>query len=417
MPEDTPAKSLLVTIDAEAPLPGRYRVGGRPAAASLEDFAELCAKQGAQELGSRPYARAILVGDGERLEREGFEFAGLAKRGGFSHIRLDTSPRRLTEAPQVRAVVGVGVTEFSIGLHAPEAALHDRLCGRAGEFEQIERAFTRLSHFPIRVLVDVVVSAANLAHLPATIERAIAGGAKRVALHSYCPTFAPGAKPGPDDPGIVSFAELVPALGAGVAQCEAAGVETTLHRVPACMLGVHAKLLDNSVPDALGGVRPGRPLPEFNCLLEAQCELSEVCGGLHHAYVNAHGWELERLDPVPRERPFVPRDRSVETQTGGMTGPRGHAHWLSLLGSFADRVEGVGLTRKEARYPMQMRDGTRFILILTPRDSTVRYFKQSRSFNLSYTDVEGPAKERAIANYIEPVLAEIVSNDRGELSF
>ena len=35
---------------------------------------------------------------------------------------------------------------------------------------------------------------------------------------------APGAKPGADDPGIVPFAELVPALAAGVAQCEAAGV-------------------------------------------------------------------------------------------------------------------------------------------------------------------------------------------------
>ena len=403
-------RSLLVTIDTIGPLPGSYAVFGRPAEVALERFTAFATEHAARPEEQR-YARVILVGDGERLEREGFDFATLARRSGFDHVRLDTSPRRLTEGAQVRAVVLAGVNEFSLGLHAPEAKLHDALTQRPGEFEAVLKALQRLRRHEVRALVDVVVSAANLASLAATVARAIESGAARIALWSHCPQDA--AAPGPE---IAPFATLVPALAEAVEQCRAAGVEVALRRVPACLLGIHAELLDNSLPDALDGVRPGRPLAEFNCLREAQCELAEPCGGLHHAYVNAHGWELERLAPVPRVRPWKPRDRGVERHAAGLGSPRGHAPWLALLGEHAGRVESVGLTRAEARYPMQMPDGTRFILILTKRDAAVRFFRQSASFNLAYTDVEGPAAERTIANFVEPVLATIIANDDGALS-
>ena len=407
------AKDLLVTIDSDGPLPGRLRISGRPASADLERFTAFAREQASIEVGERTYGRVILVGDGPPLEQHGFGFATAASEAGFGPLRLDTSPRRLTEASQIRAVVvHAGVTEFSLGIHGPSAEVHDRLVDRVGDFASIQRALTVLSKHEVQLMVDTILTRSTLAQLEATLAFALAQGPARVALWAYAPNE--------DTPEgraeIPALAELVEALPAAVAQCREAGVEVVIRHVPACLLGVHEALLDNSQPDAFEGVRGGRPLPQFNCLHEAKCELSERCGGLGHAYVNAHGWALEQLQPVPRTRPWKPRDRSVETHAGSADGPRGHGPWLALLGEHASRVENVGLTRTEARYPMVMADGTRFILVLTKRDSTVRYFRQSTAFNLSYTDVEGSAGERAIAKTIEPILATIIANDDGSLS-
>ncbi|PRP97512.1 pyrroloquinoline quinone biosynthesis protein PqqE [Enhygromyxa salina] len=401
------SKDLLVTIDSEGPLPGQLRTGGRPARVELARFAELAERNAT----SRDYERVILVGDGEALEQHGFAFATAAREGGFTHVRLDTSARRLTQAQQVRAVVMAGVNEFSVGLHGDCAELHDQLSGRPGDFAKVQTCLERLSKHEVRVVVDTIVTTANLAALAQIVELAIAKGASRVALWSYLP-----AEDTPETRAlIVSLDALIPALRPAIARCREAEVEVVVRHVPACLLGDARDILDNTRPDALDGVRPGRPLAQFNCLHEAKCEHAEACLGLHHAYVNAHGWELERLQPTPRVRPWRERDRSVERTTGGAAGPRGHASWLALLGPHAERVAGVSLTRTEARYPMQMPDGTRFVLVLSARDDDARTFIQSASFNLAYTDVEGPAQERAIATFVEPVLRTIAANDDGSL--
>ena len=80
----------------------------------------------------------------------------------------------------------------------------------------------------------------------------------------------------------------------------------------------------------------------------------------------------------------------------------------------------MALTRVEARYPMQMPDGTRLVLQLTARDDGARRFTFSRSFNISYTDVEAPAPGRsvdelAIAAYLAPVFEAILAHDDGAL--
>lgn len=406
------AKDLLVTIDADGPLPGRLRVHGRPAAVELARFEAFAKAQAEVELGERPYERVILVGDGEALERDGVAFATIAREAGFPVRRLDTSPRRLIEPGQVRAVVrGAGISEFSLGIHGPTAEIHDDLVGRPGDFAALERAIRTLSQHEVSLLFDTILTRTTLATLGETLDLMLAAGPARIALWSY----APAHDTAETRAEIPALDELVAALPGAIARCREAGVEVVLRHVPACLLGVHEALLDNTTPDAFDGVRGGRPLPRYNCLHEAKCELSELCGGLAHAYVNAHGWALDQLDPPPRTHEWRPRDRSVETQTGGVAGPRGHGPWLALLGEHAAAVESIGLTRSEARYPLQMADGTRLILVLTKRDSTVRYFRQSRSFNLSYTDVEGPASERAIGRYIDPILTTIQANDDGSL--
>jgi hypothetical protein len=401
-------KALLITIDSEVPLPGSLRVDGRPARVDPERFLAF-----ARAHALRPdYARAIFIGDGQPLEQHGFALVEAARAGGFPHVRLITSPRRLTEARQVRAVVMTGVDEFSLGLHGHTEALHDLLTQRPGEFAKLQTCFERLANHAVAVHVDTVITTANLDVLPDIAALAITAGARHISLHPYCPRS--------DDPEaralLVPLDDLLPAIAAVLGQCRAAGVEVRVLHVPMCLLGEHQAALDNRTPDAFDGVRPGRPLPEFNCLLEAKCEHAEVCLGLSHAHVDAFGWELERLRPTPRVRAWVERDRSVERATGDTAGPRGHAAWLALLGEHAGRVASVSLTRTEARYPMQMPDSTRFVLVVTARDEVSRTFTQTRSFNLAYTDVDGPAAELDIAGFLEPIFAAIRSNDDGSLS-
>lgn len=399
---------LLITIDSEVPPPGSLRVDGRPARVDPERFLAFTRAH-----ALRPeYARAIFIGDGQPLEQHGFALVEAARAGGFAKVRLITSPRRLTEARQVRAVVMTGVNEFSLGLHGHTSELHDRLTQRPDEFAKLQTCFERLANHDVAVHVDTVITTANLDALPDIAALAIAKGARHVHLHPYCPRS--------DDTEarslIVPLDALLPALTTVLAQCRAAGVDVSVKHVPMCLLAENQAALDNRTPDAFDGVRPGRPLPEFNCLLEAKCEHAEACLGLSHAYVNAFGWELERLRPSPRVRAWVERDRSVERATGSTTGPRGHAAWLALLGEHAGRVASVSLTRSEARYPMQMGDATRFVLVVTARDEVSRTFTQTRSFNLAYTDVEGPAAELDIAAFLEPIFAAIRSHDDGSLS-
>jgi hypothetical protein len=393
------SNELLITIDSDGPLPGRLCVGGRAAQIDPERFLAF-----ARAHAQKPtYERAVMVGDGQALEQHGFALVAAARASGFGHVRLITSPRRLTEARQVRAVVMAGVDEFSLGLHGSTSELHDRLTQRPGEFAKLQTCFERLAVQGVAVFVDTVVTTANLDVLPDIAKLAIDAGARRLSL-----------SPDTTD-SIVDFDRLLPALADVLSICRAAGIEAKLHHVPRCLLGEHADALDNSTPDAFDGVRPGRPLPEFNCLLEAKCEHAEVCGGLSHAHVNAFGWELERLRPTPRVREWVERDRSVERGVGE-GGPRGHTAWLALLGEYADLVPSVALTRSEARYPMQMPDSTRFVLVVSARDEVSRTFTQTRSFNLAYTDVEGPAAEIEIAAFLEPIFAVIRANDDGSLS-
>jgi hypothetical protein len=401
-------KDLLITIDSEAPMPGCLRVDGRPAQVEPERF---LAFTRAHSL--RPdYVRAIFIGDGVPLEQHGFTLVGAARAGGFEHARLITSPGRLTEARQVRAVITTGVDEFSLGLHGHVGELHDRLTQRPGEFAKLQTCFERLTNHDVAVHVDTVITTANLDVLPDIAALAITAGARCMSFQPYGPRS--------DDSDqrslIVALDDLLPALASVLAQCRAAGVEVRIRHVPMCLLGEQPGVLDNRMPDAFDGIRPGRPLPEFNCLLEAKCEHAEACLGLSHAYVNAFGWELERLGPSPRVRPWVERDRSVERATASNAGPRGHAAWLALLGEHAGRVANVSLTRSEARYPMQMPDATRFVLVVTARDDVSRTFTQTRSFNLAYTDVDGPAAELDIAAFLEPIFAVIRSHDDGSLS-
>lgn len=417
------AADLVVMIDGEGPRPGSLRSPPpTPPGAELDPrpFLDFCA---AHQSAPR-YERAILVGDGQPLEQHGFALAEAARRGGFRRVRLDTGPWRLTNPRQVHAVVQAGVNEVSVGLHATDPALHDRLCDRPGDFRAANKCLANLAKLEADALVYVVMTSANVGQLRLIAELAIEAGAQRIDFWAHAPLDPTES----EEQLLVPLDDLTPRVLEAIATCRAAEVEAVIHHVPVCVLGEEGALVNNTEPDCFhlhshyhyhyDAAADPSARPRFNCLREAQCDAAEVCLGLCHAHVNRFGWELDRLRASPRTRPWRPRDRSVRRIDGRERphAPHGHAQWLDLLGAHAKGVEGVVLTRNEARYPMQMPDGTRFALVISARDDAARTFKQSRSFNLAYTDVEGPATERAIAAFVGPVLDSIIANDDGSLS-
>ena len=403
---------LLVMIDREGPLPGTLagaRPDGGPPNAAFDPgpFLELCA---AHARAPR-YERVILAGDGPPLEQHGFALAEAARDAGFARIRLDTRPWRLTDPRQVRAVVQAGVTELGVGLHATEPALHDRLCGRAGDLRDARTCLDNLARLAVDALVWVVMTSENVGQLGSIAKLATKAGAKRIDFWAYAPLDPTEAQ----RQLLAPLSALVPRVLEALALCRDAQVQAVVHHVPVCLLGEEGARVSNAEPDRFDATDPSAR-PRFNCLREAQCDAAEVCLGLSHAHVGRFGWELERLRPTPRTRPWRPRDRRVRRVDAPADAPHGHAQWLALLGAHAHAVQGVVLTRSEARYPLQLPDTTRVTLVVSARDDAARSFRQSRSFNLAYTDVQGPASERAIAAFVAPLLDTIIARDDGSLS-
>lgn len=403
------AADLLVMLDDDGPTPGALRAPSTSGPAfTPKPFAEFCRELG----GEPPYERIIFVGDGEPLERFGFGAVETAHAAGFRNIRLHTRPWRLTDQRQAYAVVNTGVSEICVGLHSTDPELHDRLCDRPEDFRAAKRCLSNLAKLEVQTSVAVVMNRANLEQLRAIAELAIESGAQRLDFWAHAPLD-------PDDEQrelLAPLEELTPRLLEALAVCRSAEVDAAIHHVPICLLGDAGELVHNDEPHHFLPRADSRARPRFNCLHEAQCDWSERCLGLSHAHINRFGWELDRLQPAPRTRPWQARDRRVQQLGREGSVPHGHGQWLALLGPHAEGVEGIVLTRDEARYPMQMPDGTRFDLQVTARDETSKTFEQSRSFNLSYTDVEGPAGERAIATFLAPVFQTIIANDDGTLS-
>ncbi|MEM7155566.1 MAG: radical SAM protein [Myxococcota bacterium] len=403
------AIDLLVMLDDDGPAPGALRGSSTPGPEfTPRPFLDFC--RGVGE--TLPYERLVFVGDGEPLERYGFSAVEAAHEAGFRNIRLHTRPWRLTDPRQAYAVVNTGVSEICVGLHSTDPELHDRLCDRPEDFRAAQRCLRNIAKLEAEASVHVVMTRANLDQLADIARLAIESEAQRVEFWAHAPL-----DPEPELRELLApLDELVPRLLEAVDVCEAGRVQTAIHHVPVCLLGRAGALVDNHEPHDFLPRADSRARPRFNCLHEAQCDTSEICLGLSHAHVSRFGWELERLRPAPRTRPWRARDRSVVRIGEHGSAPHGHAQWLALLGPHAEGVEGIVLTRDEARYPMQMPDGTRFDLLVTARDETSRTFEQSRSFNLSYTDVEGSAGERAIATFLEPIFRTITANDDGTLS-
>jgi hypothetical protein len=230
--------------------------------------------------------------------------------------------------------------------------------------------------------MDVIVTADNLATLGQTVALAAERRVKQC-------TFVGSAVP---------LAQSIPAIRAALARCRELGIEGRVKHLPRCLLESDAAALIDDRHEATAR--------NSSCLFEALCGQSEACPGLAHEYVARFGWEERRLQPTPRTHPW--REPAP--------GPHAHPEWLALLGSNAAHVERVELDRVVFRYFMRLPSGGRLVIELRSRDEQKPAFTRSRSFDITYTRVEGQVDQRAIARFMDPIAAAIVARDDGSLS-
>ena len=235
--------------------------------------------------------------------------------------------------------------------------------------------------------IEVLVTAGQLDELESIVAHAAERGVRRCTF--VASTSADSMAP---------LEQLIPAVRAALAACRERGIEGRAQRLPRCLLERDAEaLIDHRDP---------AKARDSSCLFEAHCDQSERCPGLAHEHVARFGWEEKRLRPTPRTRPWQePAPK-----------PFAHADWLALLGSGTEHVERVELDRVVFRYFMRMPGGARTVVELRSRDEQAPAFARSRSFNITYTRVEGRIEPRAIARFIEPIAAAIIARDDGTLS-
>lgn len=236
--------------------------------------------------------------------------------------------------------------------------------------------------------IEVLVTADTLEQLEALVDDAAKRGVRRC-------TFVASISADTVSP----LEPIIPAVRAALARCRALGIEGRVKQLPRCLLERDADALIHTPANTIHERRS-------SCLFEAHCNDSEACPGLTHAYVARYGWEERRLRPTPRQRPW--HDPTPA--------PHGHAAWLALLGSCTAHVERVELDRLVLRYFMRMPGGARLQIELRSRDEKNPAFARSRSFDITYTRVEGRVEPRAIAAFVEPIAAAIIARDDGSLS-
>jgi len=142
--------------------------------------------------------RLILSGGEASIHPRFLDFVRLGRELGYTWIQTVSNGRMFSYPRFVKAAVKAGLREVTISIHGHEAALHDRLTGIPGSFEQALAGVTNLRRVRGFVVnVDVVLNALNIPHLRELMERFIALGIHEFDLLHLVP-FGRAWGPGRD---------------------------------------------------------------------------------------------------------------------------------------------------------------------------------------------------------------------------
>lgn len=105
-----------------------------------------------------------------------------AKRMGYTQVLLQTNGLRLGHRPYADAVVRAGVDTVSLNLKSHQPEVHNRLSGRQGAFELLDKACDTLREVDVRLVGDVLLTRSTLPELAETIRYFAAKGVDRFWL-------------------------------------------------------------------------------------------------------------------------------------------------------------------------------------------------------------------------------------------
>ncbi|MDF1564251.1 MAG: radical SAM protein [Deltaproteobacteria bacterium] len=247
-----------------------------------------------------------------------------ARELGYGRIGLMTNGRRLGSPGYARDLLDAGFNAFLVGLHGPDAELHDRLVGREGAFDQTVaglRALLAGADDETRICTSTVVVRPNVDRLGELYGLLAGMGVSAVRLDGLA---ARGRVLLAMDELFPSYEQLQGQIRAILAEGLAPGTELELANLPPCITVEfephHVRKLAEYTSFE---VEDGSPSPlarsvgktsadgRFRILeagrIDAQgrvkgepcggCRYEPTCQGVYESYAARHGWG--EFVPVP----------------------------------------------------------------------------------------------------------------------
>lgn len=239
----------------------------------------------------------ILTGSEITLHRNLPEWARMARRHGFEHVRIQTHGMRLAQADYCAELVEAGVDEFFVSVAGADAQTHDAITQVPGSFERTLRGLELLDDFPqVATITNTVVTRRNFSQLPGLVARL--DGLRRLAQMEFWFYFPMSEV---DDKDLVaSHPEVLPHLREAIAALRARSRGIEVKNFPECLLGADRDVLYNDQPTLF--IDPAF-WTEFarngfhQCVHRERCP-AEQCLGLNSAYRAKFGDHADLLRPL-----------------------------------------------------------------------------------------------------------------------
>lgn len=245
----------------------------------------------------RQWKGLILTGSEITLHRDLPEWARMARRHGFDHVRIQTHGMRLAHTEYCRELVDAGVDEFFISVVAPDAQSHDAVTQVPGSFDKTMQGLELLDRYDhVTTITNTVVTTLNYALLPRLVERL--DSLRRLAQMEFWFYFPMSEL---DEKNLIpSHLEALPYLKAAIAALRKSCRGVEVKNFPECLLGEDRRALYNDQPTLF--IDPAF-WTEFSrngfyqCVYRDQCATTQ-CLGLNSAYLAKFGDHAESLAPL-----------------------------------------------------------------------------------------------------------------------
>ncbi len=220
-------------------------------------------------------------------------FIKYAKKKGFEHVKVASNGLRYAHEPYLDHVIGCGVDQFHVSVHAFSDVEYERTVHLAGTAHLRRKALQNLVVRKLNPVIDLIVKEDTYRTLPAWIDSLVQMGLRRFALWLVSLTDN-------NEKNVAQLPrirDIVPSLIASFEAARKGGYEVVSLHVPRCFLPGYeghirhpgADLVTVVTPDDVfdlrhsrlgGGVKPS------GC---EGCLFTERCPGLRRDYVAQFG--------------------------------------------------------------------------------------------------------------------------------
>lgn len=111
------------------------------------------------------YRRLGFTGGEPTLRRELPKLIAIAKKIGYSYVRIQTNGVRIADWDYVKSLADAGLTFVKYSIHGHDAKTHDELVGIPGAFDKCLKSIENLKKLKVGIGVNIVLNERNYRHL------------------------------------------------------------------------------------------------------------------------------------------------------------------------------------------------------------------------------------------------------------